>query len=103
MSLDEAEDVPDAWSFFSIRTVHRRRPAASRAIPVPLIPPPTIARSKSATGPPMPGNIERAVRSCLECKIGDDTAREYYAWTFAVVMSLLPVARARSAPRSYRG
>jgi hypothetical protein len=77
MSFEEAEEVPEARSFCSISTVRTPRPAASRAIPVPLIPPPTIARSKSATAPPMQGNIERQVRSCLKCKIGDDSAREY--------------------------
>src|SRR5262249_59739533 len=48
MSLVEADDVPDARSFCSISRTRSPRPAASRAIPVPLMPPPTMARSKSA-------------------------------------------------------
>jgi len=41
-----ADDVPLARSFCSQRKTDKPRPAASRAIPVPLIPPPIIARSK---------------------------------------------------------
>src|SRR5262245_4631619 len=48
MSLVEVEDVPDARSFCSTSMTLRPRPAASRAIPTPLMPPPTIARSNSA-------------------------------------------------------
>src|SRR5882757_11278793 len=51
MSLVEADDVPEARSFCSTRRTRKPRPAASRAMPVPLIPPPTIARSKSDMSP----------------------------------------------------
>src|SRR5262245_30070718 len=47
MSLVEAEEVPDARSFCSTSSTRSPRPAASRAIPAPLIPPPMMARSKS--------------------------------------------------------
>src|SRR5690242_8684373 len=48
MSLVEADEVPDARSFCSTSRTLSPRPAASRAMPTPLIPPPMIARSKSA-------------------------------------------------------
>src|SRR4051794_14568852 len=48
MSLVEADEVPEARSFCSTSTTRKPRPAASRAIPAPLMPPPTMARSKSA-------------------------------------------------------
>src|SRR5689334_16188163 len=48
MSLVEAEDVPEARSFCSISSTRMPRPAASRAMPTPLMPPPIMARSKSA-------------------------------------------------------
>src|SRR5437660_9879506 len=48
MSLVEAEEVPEARSFCSIRSTRMPRPAASRAMPTPLMPPPMMARSKSA-------------------------------------------------------
>src|ERR1043166_9805102 len=48
MSLVEAEEVPEARSFCSISSTRMPRPAASRAMPTPLMPPPMMARSKSA-------------------------------------------------------
>src|SRR5215475_1642297 len=48
MSLVEAEEVPEARSFCSISSTRMPRPAASRAMPTPLMPPPIMARSKSA-------------------------------------------------------
>src|SRR6185503_11097451 len=48
MSLVEAEEVPEARSCCSTSRTESPRPAASRAMPVPLMPPPTMARSKSA-------------------------------------------------------
>ena len=53
MSLEDAEDVAPARSPRSTRSTDRPRPAASRAIPTPLIPPPTTNRSSG--GPPFPG------------------------------------------------
>src|SRR5215469_16661336 len=53
MSFEEADEVPDARSLCSIRTVRKPRPAASRAIATPLMPPPIMARSKSATDSPL--------------------------------------------------
>jgi hypothetical protein len=47
MSLVDADDVPLARSFISQRKTELPRPAASRAMPHPLMPPPTIARSKT--------------------------------------------------------
>src|SRR5690606_27200627 len=44
-SLPEREDVPSARSSFSQRTTDKPRPAASRANPAPLIPPPIMSRS----------------------------------------------------------
>src|SRR3984893_17479925 len=49
MSLVDADEVPDARSFCSRRRTASPRPAASRAMAVPLMPPPITARSKSAT------------------------------------------------------
>jgi hypothetical protein len=40
-----AEEVAEARSFFSISSTERPRPAASRAMPAPLMPPPITARS----------------------------------------------------------
>src|SRR5688572_4169244 len=45
MSLVLAEEVAEARSACSTRATLRSRPAASRAIPAPLIPPPMIRRS----------------------------------------------------------
>src|SRR5579863_3784339 len=45
MSLLEAEDVAPARSPCSTSRTESPRPTASRAMPVPLIPPPTISRS----------------------------------------------------------
>src|SRR5436305_1612792 len=45
MSLVEADEVPEARSFCSTSKTRKPRPAASRAIPAPLMPPPTMARS----------------------------------------------------------
>src|SRR5580704_15441936 len=53
MSFEDADDVPEARSFCSIRRTRKPRPAASRAMPVPLMPPPIMARSKSATDSPL--------------------------------------------------
>jgi hypothetical protein len=44
--LVDQDDVPLAKSFISQRKTELPRPAASRAMPQPLIPPPMIARSK---------------------------------------------------------
>src|ERR1700720_3807281 len=55
MSLVEAEEVPEARSFCSIRSTRMPRPAASRAMPTPLMPPPMMARAKSAMAVPNPG------------------------------------------------
>ena len=46
MSLVEPEEVPLARSFCSQRKTEKPRPAASRAMPQPLMPPPMMARSK---------------------------------------------------------
>src|SRR5436309_533943 len=48
MSLVDVEDVPEPRSLCSTSNTLRPRPAASRAMPTPLIPPPITARSKSA-------------------------------------------------------
>src|SRR4030088_2055474 len=48
MSLVDFEEVPEARSFCSTSRTLRPRPAASRAMPAPLMPPPMMARSKSA-------------------------------------------------------
>src|SRR5262249_495148 len=48
MSLVEADEVPEARSFCSTRSTRSPRPAASRAIPVPVMPPPTVAGSNAA-------------------------------------------------------
>src|SRR6187402_3326877 len=48
MSLVLADEVCAARSCCSIRQTRRPRPAASRAMPAPLMPPPTTSRSKSA-------------------------------------------------------
>src|SRR6478736_5401378 len=45
MSLVLHDEVCAAKSSFSSRTTRNPRPAASRAIPAPLMPPPTMARS----------------------------------------------------------
>src|SRR3954463_3453427 len=50
MSLEEAEEVAAPRSPFSTRTTDRPRPAASRAIPAPLMPPPMTRRSQFAAG-----------------------------------------------------
>jgi hypothetical protein len=44
--LVDQDDVPLAKSFISQRKTEFPRPAASRAIPQPLTPPPMIKRSK---------------------------------------------------------
>src|SRR5580704_8007598 len=76
MSLDEADDVPEARSFCSIKTTRSPRPAASRAMPVPLMPPPMTARSKSATDSPLFPDYQLFRRApeapCLNFWIGDD-------------------------------
>src|SRR5580700_2816798 len=46
MSLLEAEEVAEARSPFSTSRTERPRPAASRAIPTPLMPPPTTSMSR---------------------------------------------------------
>src|ERR1700756_5318013 len=48
MSLVEADDVPEARSFCSISSTRMPRPAGSRAMPTPLMPPPMMARAESA-------------------------------------------------------
>src|SRR5687767_5837106 len=48
MSLLERELVPNARSFISTSATDSPRRAASRAMPAPLIPPPTIRRSTGA-------------------------------------------------------
>ena len=47
----EADEVADARSPISTTDTERPRPAASRAIPHPLIPPPTIKRSPTGAEP----------------------------------------------------
>src|SRR5690348_2327452 len=63
MSLVEADEVPDARSFCSTSITRRPRPAASRAIATPLMPPPTIARSKSAMLIPPGGRMTQSASS----------------------------------------
>src|SRR5262245_57851008 len=48
MSLVVAEEVAPPRSPCSTSTTFRPRPAASRAMPAPLMPPPTTARSKTS-------------------------------------------------------
>src|SRR6266851_6736545 len=48
MSFEEADDVPLARSSRSTSTTLRPRPAASRAMPTPLMPPPMMKRSTSS-------------------------------------------------------
>ena len=43
--LGKADEVPEARSFCSNSTTEAPRPAASRAMPQPLTPPPMMARS----------------------------------------------------------
>src|SRR3954465_7906593 len=50
MSLEEADEVAAPRSPFSTRTTDRPRPAASRAMPAPLMPPPMTRRSQFAAG-----------------------------------------------------
>src|SRR4051812_11736861 len=45
MSLEEDEDVCEARSSFSTTITDSPRPAASRAMPMPLMPPPMTSRS----------------------------------------------------------
>src|SRR3546814_5733535 len=47
MSLVLAEEVPLARSLFSQSNTERPRPAASRAMPAPLMPPPTTTMSST--------------------------------------------------------
>src|SRR6201999_2209626 len=54
-SLVDQDDVPLAKSFISHRKTEFPRPAASRAMPQPLTPPPTIARSKIRSNRRFPG------------------------------------------------
>src|SRR5580658_9434697 len=51
MSFDDADDVAPARSPRSTSRTERPRPAASRAIPTPLIPPPTTIRSTGGMAP----------------------------------------------------
>src|SRR5258705_494520 len=79
MRLVVACDVTDARSFCSTSRTRNPRPAASRAIPVPLMPPPTTARSKSAILIPFHtawrGGLRKLkMRSCAARAIGDDAA-----------------------------
>src|ERR1700739_5009320 len=55
MSLVDHDDVPLAKSFISQRKTEFPRPAASRAMPQPLTPPPIIARSKIRSKDAPPG------------------------------------------------
>src|SRR5215218_382514 len=48
MSLEDADDVPEPRSFCSTSITRKPRPAASRAIPAPLMPPPITSRSNAA-------------------------------------------------------
>ena len=57
----EAEDVAPPRSPCSTRSTFRPRPAASRAIPQPLIPPPAIARSNSV----IPSPVTLLLSSCV--------------------------------------
>src|SRR2546427_2788588 len=62
MSLVEADEVAQPRSFCSIGRTRMPRPAASRASPAPLMPPPMIARSKSAMLAPAARHFSGAVR-----------------------------------------
>src|SRR3981189_3594304 len=53
--LVDQDDVPLAKSFISHRKTELPRPAASRAMPQPLMPPPMIARSKIRSKDASPG------------------------------------------------
>jgi len=53
--LVDQDDVPLAKSFISQRKTEFPRPAASRAMPQPLTPPPTMARSKTRSNRRFPG------------------------------------------------
>src|SRR5690242_17025124 len=68
MSLVLADEVCAARSCCSISTTRRSRPAASRAMPAPLMPPPTTARSKPvsvvATNPA--AQLLRPAGPCLD-------------------------------------
>jgi len=55
MSLVDHDDVPLAKSFISQRKTELPRPAASRAMPQPLTPPPMMARSKIRSKSRFPG------------------------------------------------
>src|SRR3954468_10574541 len=74
MSLVEADEVPEARSFCSTSRTLNPRPAASRAMPTPLIPPPMIARSKSAmplipSAPSMArGNLQAQAVMCMNVR-----------------------------------
>src|SRR6185369_5013474 len=57
MSLVLAEEVCEARSCCSISTTRRSRPAASRAMPAPLMPPPTMARSKRSSASVVATNL----------------------------------------------
>jgi hypothetical protein len=54
--LVDQDDVPLAKSFISQRKTELPRPAASRAMPQPLIPPPMMARSKTLSNERFPGD-----------------------------------------------
>src|SRR5215831_9799175 len=77
MSLLEADEVAPARSPFSHRSTERPRPTASRAIPTPLTPPPTMRRSRGADGRDGSAGIRLPRRAADSLTMGDiDTARD---------------------------
>src|SRR3954466_10448739 len=68
MSLLEAEEVALARSSFSASSTLRPRPAASRAMPAPLMPPPMTRRSYAASS--------MASGGARSCTAGEEMLRE---------------------------
>jgi hypothetical protein len=52
--LVDQDDVPLAKSFISHKKIELPRPAASRAMPQPLMPPPMMARSNTLSNETLP-------------------------------------------------
>src|SRR5262245_42585857 len=97
MSLVEREDVPLPRSPISHRKVDQPRPAASRATPQPLMPPPMMARSKMSDTPsPLSEAVSRQ-GDPLHALIGQAYAAQLIAREFAIGsrLSTLPISRAR--------
>src|SRR5579883_3496030 len=77
MSLLEAEEVAPARSPISHRSTESPRPAASRAMPTPLIPPPTMRRSTGADGRDARAGIRLPRGAAHPLAMGDvDAARD---------------------------